>query len=321
MGAIRRPDRSRPPMWRRVLGPGLLLALVATGAACNRPTNPPIDQTPPKGTNGVVYRNGELWIADLTGGQIIVVDPATGAIRARYGAESGITGQVDDLAIAADGTVYWTGYDTGIIGRMRPGQKSTTLATIAPGVNPIAIAPDGHLYVGRAMTGDGLYHVDTVTGAVRTVAPSLGSPNAFAFGADGQLYAPAMDLGSLIRIDPLTGSHATLAEGFVQPDAVRFPVTRLGTKDYSSVYVLCAYPVKVWKVDLGTGATTVVKDTLPNPVGDNMAFAPDGRLFVTAYNRPSISVIAPDGSVSTISVGTPPGAAPTTAPPRTATTP
>jgi hypothetical protein len=52
-----------------------------------------------------------------------------------------------------------------------------------------------------------------------------------------------------------------------------------------------------------------------------MAFAPDGRLFVTAYNRPSISVIAPDGSVSTISVGTPAAATTTTAPPTTATGP
>jgi sugar lactone lactonase YvrE len=323
MGATKRPSR-------RVVGSGLLLALLLGGSAACRQPGPPCpgppgatststpttrapaptgrcplaDQTPPKGTNGVVYRNGELWIADLTGGQLIVVDPASGAIVARYGAEAGITGQPDDLAIAADGTVYWTGFDSGIVGRMRPGQKSTTLATIAPGVNPIAFGPDGQLYVGRALTGDGLYRVDPASGQVTSIAPTLGNVNAFAFGRDGQLYAPNMaGTGSLVRIDPRSGAMATLAENLGQVDAVRFRLNRLGTKDYTTAYVLVAYPAKVWTVNLGTGAATAFKETLPNPIGDNMAFAPDGRLFVTAYNRPSISVIAPDGTVSTLAVG------------------
>ena len=72
--------------------------------------------------------------------------------------------QLNDVAIAANGTVYATDSAAGSIYRMRPGERALTLfgtPGAARGANGIAVAPDGAVYVtlstgiGRVDPGDG----------------------------------------------------------------------------------------------------------------------------------------------------------------------
>ena len=258
----------------------------------------PVDQTSPKGTNGVAWDGRRLWVADLAGGEILVVDPRTGAIEGRFGAAQGVT-KPDDLAIGPDGAVYWTGFEDGIVGRLGPDGTSTTIAQVGPGANPIAVSPDGSLYVGRAVTADGLYRIDPRGAAAPvTVAESVGNVNAFAFGPDGALYGPSYkdQQGSLVRIDPQTGQVTQVVGGLGFPSAVKFgPDGR--------AYVLTAVPVGVVAVDVATGQATPYA-TPATPAVDNIASDGDGSFVVSSFNGPQLSIIPPaGGEVRTVRIG------------------
>lgn len=127
----------------------------------------PVDQASPKGTNGVAWDGQRLWVADLAGGEILAVDPRDGRILGRFGAAQGVT-KPDDLAVGPDGAVYWTGFEDGVVGRLGPDGTSTTLSQVGAGANPIAFGPDDSLYVGRAVTADGLYRIDPRAGPRRS---------------------------------------------------------------------------------------------------------------------------------------------------------
>jgi streptogramin lyase len=258
----------------------------------------PVDQTPPKGTNGVAWDGRRLWVADLAGSQILAVDPRTGAIEGRFGADQGVTGP-DDLAVGPDGAVYWTGFNDGTVGRLGPDGRSTAIADVGAGANPIAFSPDGSLYVGRAVTADGLYRLDP-TGATppREVAPSVGNVNGFAFGPDGALYGPSYQdqQGSLVRIDPTTGAVTEVLGGLGFPSAVKFGPD-------GKAYVLTSLPVGVLAVDLTTGASTPYATPLTKAV-DNLAYDGDGSFVVSSFNEPVLSVIPPaGGEVRTVRLG------------------
>lgn len=258
----------------------------------------PVDQTSPKGTNGVAWDGRRLWVADLAGGEILVVDPRTGAIEGRFGAAQGVT-KPDDLAIGPDGAVYWTGFEDGIVGRLGPDGTSTTIAQVGPGANPIAFSPDGSLYVGRAVTADGLFRIDPRGDATPvTVAESVGNVNAFAFGPDGALYGPSFQAqkGSLVRIDPQTGQVTTVVDVPGFPSAVKFGVD-------GRAYVLSSAPVGVVAVDLATRQVTPYA-TPSTPAVDNIASDGDGSFVVSSFTGPRLSVIPPaGGAVRTITIG------------------
>ena len=72
--------------------------------------------------------------------------------------------QLNDLAVAQDGTLYVTDSETGSLFRKKPEEKALTKfgATGAlRGANGIALAPDGALYV---TLSTGIARVDTTSG-------------------------------------------------------------------------------------------------------------------------------------------------------------
>ncbi len=276
-------------------------APVGTGTSIvgGAPRTPAADQTPPKGANGVAFRDGVLWVADLAGRQIVVADPADGTILARYSAAQGITSQPDDLAVTRDGTVWWTGFDTGTVGRIGTDGRSTDVATLRPGANPIAVAPDGSLVVGIAVTGDGLFRIDPASpGTPKEIAAAVGNVNAFAFGPDGGLYGPSFSEqhGKVVRVDTATGATTPTATVPGFPVSVRFD------RD-GAAYVLSTLPSAVSRVDLATGTVTPFATPSTKAV-DNMAWGPDGNLYVTGFDVPQVTVIDAKGTVlRSLSIG------------------
>jgi len=271
------------------------------------PLTPLTDQTPPVGLNGITFDRDRLWVADYEGAQLLGVDSVSGRIVSRYGKADGLSSAPDDVAVGPDGSIYWTGYDTGEVGRIRFDEQGSpafdVVGNVGAGANPIAFADDGKLYVGRIFTGDGLYEIDP-TGAkpARRIVETLGNVNGFDVAPDGRIYGPkfggAPD-GSLVRINPVDGSVEEVTRGFSLPLAVKVSL------DGKSAFVVEAGPpARVAKVDLATG-TSATLVTVTATLLDNLTLAPDGSIFVTLGTGNKIVVIGPDGSTqTTLTVGT-----------------
>lgn len=314
----------RRPRGRRSLAAALALAVVALGPACaadddgsgstttvesttttsTTTPGPVSDQTRPQSAFGMVHDGNKLWIADFYGGQVLAVDPDSGAILVRYKGDDGVSDEIDDLAIGPDGSVYWTGFNDGAVGRMTPTGVVGVVAGLEPGINGIAFSPDGRLFVGRAVIGQGLWEIDPTQPEKppRLISDTLGNINSFAVGPDGLIYGPRWgtdDAGELVRIDPNTAALEVLTDGFDGPIAVKLDAA--GTRAYVLSLPPGGAPV-VEIVDLATMAVTTLA-TVPLTLADNLAVAPDGRVFVTAFNEPELSVIAPDGSTKNIGIG------------------
>jgi outer membrane protein assembly factor BamB len=171
---------------------------------------PPSDQTAPKSTFGLAYHEGRLWVADFYGSQVLGVDPTTGTILKRYKGEDGVPEGIDDITVGPDGSLYWTGFNDGQVGRLTPANVNTVVYGLQPGAGPIAFSRDGRLYVGRAIIGDGIWELDpNAEKEKREVTLSAGTVNGCR--AHGHIYGPKFGLGtqgSLVKTTPRTvGLH------------------------------------------------------------------------------------------------------------------
>ena len=93
---------------------------------------------------------------------VVQYDLKDGRLTDRFAAPDAM--QLNDLAVAQDGTLYVTDSETGSLFRKKPEEKALTKfgATGAlRGANGIALAPDGALYV---TLSTGIARVDTATG-------------------------------------------------------------------------------------------------------------------------------------------------------------
>lgn len=264
---------------------------------------PPSDQTAPKSTFGLAYHEGRLWVADFYGSQVLGVDPTTGTILKRYKGEDGVPEGIDDITVGPDGSLYWTGFNDGQVGRLTPANVNTVVYGLQPGAGPIAFSRDGRLYVGRAIIGDGIWELDpNAEKEKREVTPSAGNVNGFAVGPDGHIYGPKFGLGtqgSLVKIDTTNGQVSTVATGFDAPVAVK--LTPAGDRAYVLSQVPGGVP-KVSTVELPGGE---VKDlaTVRTTLADNLTLDPEGRVYVSSFNEPVITIIERDGTTRTITVG------------------
>lgn len=276
-----------------------------TTSAAPRPV---ADQTAPKSTFGLAFHDNKLWIADFYGGQVLAADPASGEVLTRYEGDDGVSDEIDDVAIGPDGSVYWTGFNDGAIGRMSPANVSVVVAALPAGTNGIAFSPDGKLYVGRAVIGDGLWQIDPdAEKREQLITPAMGNVNAFAVGQDGFIYGPRYGTagkGALVKIDPrigepTAGTVTELVAGFDGPIAVKL------SPDSTTAFVLSLPPggkPALASVELATKKVTPLTAPL-TPLADNLAIAPDGRIFVSAFNEPEVTVIKPDGTATRIGIG------------------
>ena len=262
------------------------------------------DQTPPVGTNGIALdADGNAWIADLEGDQVIQVDIDSGEILRRFPSPS--DAGPDDIAIDDQGRVFWTGFTSGQVGRIDPATgEHVIVADVPPGANPIAFSDDGRLFVGLAVTADGLYEIDP-TGATepRQMSEALGNVNGFDVAADGMIYGPRAT-GELVRVDHESGEVlATVAADLGYGVSVR-------EGDPGELWYMAMPPSpRLLRVGVEPGASTgsVTEEVvIDSPIVDNFAIADDGTFVITTFNRPAIIRLDPATGESTeIAVGTP----------------
>jgi sugar lactone lactonase YvrE len=207
--------------------------------------------------------------------------------------------------MAADGTVYWSGYNVGDVGRLSPDGHSRTLVNIGKGVNPVVIGPDGALYASRFSYGNGFYRIDPATAEVEELNPDV-AVNAFAFGPDGAVFAPTMSPlpSHLIRLDTTTWQPKVIDQSIGLVGAsVRFPPTARHEAPTTAYVLSAALPAVVQRIEVTTGRKAAPDIRLPFLLSDNMAFAPDGTLFVTGFVPATVAVVDVNGRVHTVKIG------------------
>ena len=160
--------------------------------------------------NGLRFdKSGVLYVADYTGHNILVVDPATKAVRVF--AHEPAMNQPNDLAMAPDGTLYasdpaWPA-GTGQVWRIdREGRVSLAAAGMGT-TNGIEVSPDGRtLYVNESVQRK-VWAFDIATDGgltgKRLIAtfPDFGS-DGMRCDIDGNLYITRHGKGTVIKMSP-----------------------------------------------------------------------------------------------------------------------
>jgi YVTN family beta-propeller protein len=221
----------------------------------------------------------------LESGDIAVIDPANGMLRARIDAPAPLV----RLALGADGATLYATYNAFArhafdIAVIDPAAGRVTHELVV-GDSPVAMAArQGRLYVAAR---DGLFAVDTASYAVATAAPGAIDPTGIAASPDGgTLYVAANASGNLAVVDVaerrLVRSIATGGRPLgvvVAPD---------GRRAYVSSFTA---PGTVFIVDT---ATLAIIDAVPLPgAAGGITITPDGsRVLVSNFDYAQLSVIA-----------------------------
>lgn len=236
---------------------------------------------PLHGANGITFGpDGMLYVGSVSSQTVYRVDVTTGEVEILVPAPDG---EADDIAFAPDGTMVWTAL---LGGEIRARRKDGTIDTIVSGkalINPVYFTADGRLFA--AQVGfDRLYEfpVDrdlNSTREPRLVASKIGNLNSFEITADGDLYGPLSNLGTVVRIDIESGALTPIARDLGKVVAVNLDSNgRIWAVDWASG--------NLWRIDPDSGDKRVVA-TLEPPL-DNLAIGPDDAVYVS---RPAHSAI------------------------------
>lgn len=274
-----------------------------TSAAPTTTTPEPLDdQTPPSSINGITLQGDTIWVASIEDDTVLQVRASDGAILRRIAT---LGAGPDDVAVGPDGSVWTTGFTNGELGRIEPGGGYSVVAAMEPGINPLEFGSDGTLYVGTYGKDGTLYSLATDGGApIDGEEPQVaveGLPDINAFGVldDGTLVAPAGGLtgpSEAVLIDPAEGTVSTIVGDL--------PAVAAGATDADGTpYVLANITGEVLAVDVEAKTAEVVRTVEQGAPFDNLAFAPDGTLYVSSFTAPAITVVAPDGTEQVLAIG------------------
>jgi len=275
-----------------------VLAALPAVAAVAAETESVVTPAALPGTTGMaVDDEGRLYVANIAASRITVLDPDTGAQLEQFGPEQGVTFP-EDLALGPDGSLYWTGFLTGDIGRIDPDGQAAIIANVGPGANPIAFDADGRLFVARCAFADGLYEVDPAGVApVRVVAEGIGAGcalNGMDFGPDGRLYGPQPFLGRIVAVDVDAGTVDVITED-VGTTAFGVDVAPDG-----SILAVDGPQLRRFDPVTGAGDTVAALDFLPdNLVLDDAT----GAVYVSSIYTAEVVEVGTGGTVRTVSPG------------------
>ena len=234
--------------------------------------------------------NDRLYVASGPGSQLVVMD-RHGKVLERFENADGMQGS-DDVAVAPDGSVYWTEPFGGTVKKLTTSGMIVSIAQLPPGANGITISPDGRIYVNTTILSDTLWEVYPDGSAPRLIAQGLGFPNAMDVGPDGFIYVPSWIVHkTVLKVNPDTGDTTTVATGFQAPLSVRFDVQ-------GRMHVLDQIAHNIVRVDLTTGVKTLVAEVPPN--SDNFNFDSEGRLYVSSAEDGAIRLVKNNGNLKKI---------------------
>lgn len=278
----------------------LVIAAALAGAGCSslggggqadRSPQRIVGPAPFLGVHGLaVDDQGHVYAGSVTGASLHQVDRKTGEAEVLVGPSEGMA---DDIAIAPDGTMAWTGFLTGTIHARKDDGPLQTLATGLPGINSLAYTKDGRLYATQVFLGDALYEIDSDgKKPPRKIIEGMGGLNGFEFGPDGWLYGPLWFKGKVVKVNVDTGEIKTVADGFATPAAANFGPN-------GDLFVVDTKTGVLTRVNVKTGAKQTVAQL--ETALDNLAIDKNGTIFVSNMADNSIQEVEPvTGKVRTI---------------------
>ena len=273
-----------------------LLALIAglAGAlttACTESADAPYDVEilvpggPLHSPNGITFGpDGRLYVGSVAAQTIYRVDVSTGAVEVVVPAPDG---EADDIAFAPDGTMVWTALLAGEIRALRADGSIDTIASNKALINPIHFTTDGRLFA--AQKGfDRLYEFEydgERRRDPRLVASKMGDINSFEIAADGSLYAPLSNIGTVARIDIETGAVTPIASNLGKVIAVNLD-------SRGRIWAVDLELGHLWRIDPDTGDARIIATT--EPPSDNLAIDSDDTVYVSRTAASAIMRVDPD---------------------------
>ena len=196
-----------------------------------------------------------------------------------------------DVAPAPDGAVWYTGQGAGVLGRLDPHTGKVERIALGQGSAPhgVIIGPDGAAWV----TDGGLnaiVRIDPSTNEVKTwplpASHANANLNTSAFDGKGRIWFTGQ-AGVYGRLNPASGKMLVWdAPKGVGPYGIT--VTPSG-----EIYYVSLAGSFLGKVDLESGATTVIEPTTPNAGTRRVWSDSKGRLWVSEWNAGNLSLYNP----------------------------
>ncbi len=259
------------------------------------------------GANGMSFdAQGHLVDANVFGSTISTLDPETGEILEQLGPADFVFFP-DDVAIGADGSLYWTDPAAGALFRRLPGGPSFPLVIPGsfPSANPIALSDDGRLFFAQCYlpppATNGIFELDP-DGSGTTEEVLVGVPGCASNGMawrDGALYTPRVFEGSVLEVEVDTGASLERTTGWGNPTGVAFD-------SQGTLHAVNQGNGEVVRIDLADPDTANNREVIAQlPVGflDNLAFDANDRLFVSSFSDGAVFEVLPDGELRTVSPG------------------
>ncbi|MBM3679274.1 MAG: hypothetical protein FJW96_15590, partial [Actinobacteria bacterium] len=286
-------------------------------------------------TCGLLLADACAMLPGVAAGAPALSDPGAGTLElvTPSPTEQAKLDLIDGLAFDGFGNLFGTLEILGAGGSVVYVDKATGIVTnVLSGIShadQIALHTSGDLFVTSEVTGAATtnrvyrvmlaYGLGNVPQAAGTTAASLTTTAAInnpeglvvlestdAYGNAGDLYvAEDRNPGSVLRVEPATGTTTTLASGLLRPEGLAFG-------DFAGAAAPALYAAetlndRVLRID-ASGTVSVLGD--PTAVGlfmpDNLEFGPDGFLYATE-DRPApnsrIIRITADGTHTVFATG------------------
>ena len=242
--------------------------------------------------------DGNLYVANWHGRDIVVMNPDSGEIVDRIGNDVGVDTSAG-VAFGPDDTLYWTSFwDGGVCGLTSGGKK--TCQDFDGFSLSVTVSDGGRLFASAGPLADILYELDpALVDPPRLIANIPGVIAHFDFGPDGWLYAPIQYAGEIVRVnvDSEPVIVETVAAGIPWVWAVRFD----SQGQLHAVAGMDPLHDRIIRVDTDTGASEMVAQ-MPSGLGE-LVFNGDDRLFAAQTYNGAIYEVLANGEVRTASPG------------------
>ncbi|HYC98735.1 virginiamycin B lyase family protein [Brevundimonas sp.] len=232
-------------------------------------------------------------VAACTVGACTLPAPATAQEVRYYELPPG--GRAHDVAVTADGQEVWWTVQRGGHGILNPETGETVIVPLGEGSAPhgVIVGPDGNAWITDGGQ-NAIVRVDRRTREVRVwpLPPETGpvNLNTAAFDGRGRIWFTGQT-GFYGRLDPATDDMKVWAA-----PRGRGPYGITATPSGDIWYASLAGS-HIAKVDLDTGAATIVEPPTPNQGARRIWSDSQGRLWVSEWNSGNVSVHDPrDGS-------------------------
>lgn len=253
--------------------------------------------------NIVTAPNGDMWFVEEDKNQIGVITPAGEITEFPVGDPAEDTGQVIDLTVAQDGSI-WVVYDQGrkiMHGGTGMSPQVYSLGAYPYGEN-VEMGPDGVPWVTMSFDEDGLARVlPTGTSWHHNAPPCDG---ALARAHDGGMWCADGDKLVLSSSDASGGTTYPLPENATYPYSLAAgPTGSMWFARYFSTPFTSASRGDVGWIDQATGATTIF-NTGSRTGPYSLRAGPDGAMWFTNLGvGKGIGHVHPDGTGAITKVG------------------